>query len=313
MRIHRLLQCALAALLLPLMCARESLAQNSTVELHMGSIRVERKESDFLNFALKDGKTVRVEDRAGSYRPPVHIDDQGFIYVGDKILDSHTGLIIRNDNNPDLVIVGPRLGVLGGASAKKLTLVRKAGACEVQFDAQQKNPPGPEMQSGLGERVYFADSANALAVLSGAFTDNGEKLDYRVSIVEPRTCRVTSSVDLGNPDFLVDLGWSPEGGFWIVGAQQPTLLRSSDGKIWTTVKLPERFSELMSVYIPGKNDIWLAALDGSDPHAVDSPSLIHSADGGKTWQTLTWHSPLLKQVPRYWLEGQMRAHGQEVK
>ena len=52
---------------------------------------------------------------------------------------------------------------------------------------------------------------------------------------------------------------------------------------------------------PEKNDIWLAALDGSDPHAVDSPSLIHSADGGKTWQTLTWHSPLLKQVPRYWL------------
>ena len=74
------------------------------------------------------------------------------------------------------------------------------------------------------------------------------------------------------------------------------------------LKLPQQFFELMSAYIPEKNDIWLAGQDGNDP-AVDAPDLMHSADGGKTWQTLKWNSPLLRQIPKYWLEGQMRAMG----
>lgn len=313
MRIRKLLHCFLAALLLQFVCNRESLAQSSTLGLDMGSIRVYQKYGDFLRFVLKNGKTVKVDDRAGSYWPPVHIDDQGLIYVGDKILDSHTGLMIRDRNNPDIVILGSRIEVAGGLSKKSLTLFRKDGACKVQLAALQKGLIGAATRSALYGRVLFAESANTLAVMSSVFTDGGDKLAYRASIVDPQTCRVVSGVDLGNPDLLVELGWSPAGGFWIVGAQEPTLLRSDDGKTWAAVKLPPQFSQLMSAYIPEKGDIWLAALDGNDPIAVDSPSLIHSADGGKTWQTLTWHSPLLKQVPRYWLEGQMRAHGREVK
>lgn len=313
MRINKLLHCFLVALLLQSVCWRESLAQSSTVGLDMGGIRVYQKYGDSLKFALKDGKTVNVDDRAGSYWPPVHIDEQGFIYVGDKVLNSRTGLLIQDRNNPDAVIVGPRVEVVAKPSTQSLTVLGKDGSCEIPLAVLQKGLTGTATRSVLYGRVHFAESANMLAVLSSVFTDEGEKLAYRVSIIDPRSCRVLSGVDLGNPDLLVELGWSPVGGFWIVGAQEPTLLRSEDGISWVTVKIPPQFSELMSAYIAEKGNIWLAALDGNEPDAVDSPALIHSADDGKTWQTLTWNSPLLNRVPMYWLEGQMRAHGREVK
>jgi hypothetical protein len=281
------------------------------VEFDMGRIRIDQKESDFLSFALNDGKTIWVKDRAGSYWPPIHIDELGFIYVGDKVLDNTTGLKIRDGNDPNLVIVGSRFGVLGGVSTKTLTLLRKDGVCKIKLASLQSGLAGAQGKDVLRGRMHFVESASALAVLSAVFDETG-KLKYRASIVAPQTCRVISSVDLGNPDLLVELGWSPAGGFWIAGAQEPTLLRSDDGRTWTALKLPQQYSELMSAYIPERNEIWLAAQDGNDA-AVDSPDLMYSGDGGKTWQTLTWNSPLLNQVPKYWLEGQMRAYGREVK
>jgi hypothetical protein len=313
MRIHKLIQCALVTLFLQFGHSQGSVAANPVVEFDMGNIRVDRKAGEYVSFTMKDGVVVTVADRTGSYWPPVHIDDHGMIYVGDKILDSRNGRMLRNDNNPDLVLLGPNLGVSSGARSTELTLRSKGGACEVKLDALQKGLAGEDAQSVLRGRVRLVNSANALTVLSSVFADDGSKLDYRISIAEPQTCHVMSSVDLANPDLLVELGWSHEGGYWIVGSQEPTLLRSPDGKVWTSVKLPEEFSELMSADIPGKDDIWLAALDGRDPAVVDSPSLIHSADGGKTWESLTWSNPLLNQVPRYWLEGQLRAHGRVVK
>lgn len=313
MRIHKLLYYVVAALLLQFAWNRESLAQSSALEFELGSTRVYQKYGDFLRFALKDGRTIHVEDRAGSYWPPVHIDDRGFIYVGDKIIDSRTGVLIRDRNRPGTVIVGPHIEVASAPSGDSLSLLRTDGSCEIPLSALQKGLTGTSTESVLHGRVRFAESTNTLAVLSSVFTDEGDKLAYRASIIDPQSCRVVAGVDLGNPDLLVELGWSQAGGFWIVGAQEPTLLRSDDGKRWATVTLPSHFSELMSAYIPANGDIWLAALDGNRADAVDSPALIHSADNGKSWQTLTWGSPLLTQVPKYWLEGQLRAHGREVK
>lgn len=192
MRIHNPLPCLLAVFLLQFLGSGGASAQSS------------------LSFALKNGKTISFEDRAGSYWPSVHIDDKGFTYIGDKVLDSNTGLMIRDDSNPNLLIVGSRFAVLGGVSKKALTLLRKDGACKLELTSLQLGLADKEGKDVPRGRVRFAESANALGVLSAIFDEEG-KIKYRVPIADPKTCRVISSVDLGNPDLLIKFSWLPEG------------------------------------------------------------------------------------------------------
>lgn len=48
--------------------------------------------------------------------------------------------------------------------------------------------------------------------------------------------------------------------------------------------------------------------------ALDAgPLVVFSPDGGKSWTPLKWGDPLLKEMPPYWFDGQMRARGIEKK
>jgi photosystem II stability/assembly factor-like uncharacterized protein len=96
-----------------------------------------------------------------------------------------------------------------------------------------------------------------------------------------------------------------------VGSTETTLLRSNDGARWSVVKLPEQISELVSAYVADDQHIWLAAVD-STLALDDGPLIVHSEDGGKSWAPLKWGDPLIKDIPPFWLEGQIRAHAKEM-
>ena len=124
-------------------------------------------------------------------------------------------------------------------------------------------------------------------------------------------CKLTVSPTLGDPDLLVELGNTAKGGWWIVGSVEQTLLRSMDGLSWSSVPLPEGVYGLVSAYAPTADEVWLAA--GMAPRQEpNAPLLLRSRDGGRTWVSLRNGDPALQQLPRTWLEGQLRAFGKTI-
>ena len=77
------------------------------------------------------------------------------------------------------------------------------------------------------------------------------------------------------------------------------------------MKLPDNISELISAYVADDQHIWLAATDST--LALDAgPLVVYSQDGGKSWVPLKWGDPLIKDIPPFWLEGQIRSRGKEI-
>ncbi|MCX4163677.1 MULTISPECIES: hypothetical protein [Paraburkholderia] len=156
----------------------------------------------------------------------------------------------------------------------------------------------------------FCADINTLVALVTLPGEQPADTRYGAIRISQGNCRVLSTTDLGNPDYLVELGWSPVGRWWIVGSNLNTLLRSGDGEHWTDAKLPSTISELVSAYVANDDVIWLAAIDSTLPLAA-GPLIVRSQDAGKTWTPLKWGDPLLREVPSAWLEGQMRVNGKE--
>lgn len=302
----------LPAALLALAFCRPAVADNPVVQLKLGDLTLRQQYGAFVDFGLSDGKFVRVEDRAGAYWPPIASDESGLFYVGSKVISTQTGKIVEDMHQPGLLMLGSHYAVAPSRSGDALRVLRQGGECTVAMNAL-----------GLGDReesaaellknttLRFVDSSGPLVGLVTFVADKPADTRYRAVKIKGDSCRVLSSTDLGNPDNLVELGWSPKGRWWIVGSTENTLLRSRDGEHWSTMKLPSNISEVISAYVSDDNDIWLAALD-SRVSLDDGPQIVHSADAGKTWTALKWDDELAKRIPAYWLEGQMRAFGKEL-
>lgn len=287
-------------------------ADNPLLKLDMGQLKIFQKYGAFVKFELKNGEIIQVEDKAGTYWPPINMSSRGVIYLGDKVIDSASGTLIRDEKNPNLVAVGGHLTIIANNQRRSISLVRDGRRCEIPLRSFGERATDQKVVDLLKDTsLRFVDSDGPLVVLVTSFGSAPSDTTYRILTIAQDACRIDSSVNIGNPDYLVELGWSPEGHWWIIGSTENTLLRSSDGKAWTTIRLPETISELTSAYVSDSKEIWLAAVDSRLP--LDAgPLLINSKDGGNSWVPLTWDSPLMKELPKYWLEGQMRAHGKET-
>lgn len=232
--------------------------------------------------------------------PVLSLGEDGRVYAGPKVLDGATGRLLMQS---DATLLLPH-GVEVTALADGYRLRRGGRDCQLSLPQLHLGPGKTALQNLQDYNLVLTASETGLLALVTQFGEDGQDDNYLLESIDTQTCKVTVGKSLGNPDLLVELGHSARGGWWLTGSIEQTLLRSSDGRDWHPVKLPEGLSSLISSYVVDNNEIWLAAIL---PDETPSPHLlVHSADGGRHWRNLVQDDPLLAKVPAAWLEGQRR-------
>lgn len=274
--------------------------------------------ADVTSFAYHIGPTKVVEDYNNIFilsKPPVTVailpggptwpalslDEIGRIYAGNVVIDPVTGKLTTNSKATLVMPQGVTLTV-----AKNGFLFERAGTrCMLslqQLGVDRSEPPQFLLKH---HNVDFSSTVTGLLALVKQFGQDGNTPNYLIQEIALDSCRVVFRKSLGNPDLLVELGHSTNGGWWITGSIEQTLLQSNDGRHWRNATLPAGLSSLVSAYVVNLNEIWLAAIlpEGEE----DIPYLlVYSGDGGHTWRNLIKDDPLLARLPPGWLEGQKR-------
>lgn len=281
------------------------------IQFAMGKLGITDKNTS-ISLEPKNSKAIKIESIAGKYWPWISTDELGMLYAGDKTINTHTGKIVASKANPDLLILGPNYGVVPDISEKTVKIMHKDNQCAISLNDLHLADSGKNAKELLRDKnLVFVDSSGVLVALVTLLKNQISETSYEAFAINPDSCKVVSSENLGNPDLLIELGWTAKGRWWITGSIEQTLLRSDDGKKWSPVKLPEEISSLVSSYISDKDTIWLAA--NYAPTALDAgPMIVASKDNGKNWQSVIWDSPLMREVPKFWLEGQIRLHSRQA-
>lgn len=285
-------------------------ADNPTHKLQIGRLTIYQKSTAYLYFVLPDGHRIDVSDTAGFYWPPVATDEHGRFYIGTKSLDSRSGDLIGVDKKKGALVLGPHYTVVADDARQFLRIKHAGRECTVRIEKFGLSSADVRASDLLQGVIRFVDADGPLV---GLVTLGGKKAGdtrYLAVRILADACRV-ESIDLGNPDLLVEIGWTRAGHWWITGSKEGTLLRSGDGKKWVKMHMPDRITELISAYVVAPDHIWLAA-NYDTAGRQDDPELVYTDDGGKNWIRPAWAGKQLSQVPPYWLEGQMRARGKPV-
>ncbi len=285
-------------------------ADNPTHRLQIGRLTIYQKSTAYLYFVLADGHRVDVSDTAGFLWPPVATDEHGRFYIGTKSLDSRSGDLIGVDKEKGALVLGANYTVAADDARQSVRIQHAGRECTVGIKKLGLNSADGRASDLLRGVIRFVDADGPLVGLVTLGGNEAGDTRYLAVRISADTCRVEST-DLGNPDLLVEIGWTPAGHWWITGSKEGTLLRSEDGKKWATMHIPDRITGLISAYFVAPDSIWLAA-NYDAAGTQDDPELVYSEDGGKSWAPLTWASKRLSQVPPYWLEGQLRARGKPV-
>lgn len=248
---------------------------------------------------------VEIEVLPGGHTwPLLQLDESGKIFAGRTAIDAKTGehtVPLRQDTLnrvlfPNALAVTP--------TTKGYQIRHHQFRCTLPYKSLGAPSGRSPLEALQVANIKLAASEEKILALVTSFLSDGQTSQYHVRSIDPRSCKVSLTATLGNPDLLVELGQSSHGGWWITGSIEQTLLTSKDGRKWSKVKLPEGLSSLVSSYVVDGKQIWLAGiLDNSD----DYPNLlVYSSDGGASWTNLKKNDPLLAKVPAGWLEGQKR-------
>jgi hypothetical protein len=244
--------------------------------------------------------TVSIQP-GGRNWPPLSLDEAGQIYAGDVVIDRLTGRKLRREKGsfvlPNNVSMSAAHNVFRFRHAeKKCFLSRQQLGLGTQRTA---------LESLKNSNIAFSSASTGLLALVTQFGEDGKVANYRVEQLDLNRCKILFHQDLGNPDLLVELGNSTEGGWWLTGSIEQTLLQSSDGRQWRKATLPAGLSSLISAYVVNPHEIWLAAILPAGE--IKSPYLlVYSGDGGRSWRNVVADDPILRRIPSGWLEGQRR-------
>lgn len=232
--------------------------------------------------------------------PPLQLDESGRIYAGPHVIDPASGK--RLATSQDTILLPNALEVAPTSTGYDLR--HGKARCSVDYKELGAPPDRTPLEALQAYNVKLAASEKSILALVTSFLEDGQAANYRVQRIDPATCKTTAAARLGDPDLLVELGYTRRGGWWVTGSIEQTLMASKDGKRWRRIQLPAGLSSLVSSYLVDDKQIWLAAILGDmDQH----PNLlVYSPNGGKSWTSLKANDPLLAKIPPGWLEGQKR-------
>ncbi|WP_338768314.1 hypothetical protein [Massilia sp. METH4] len=276
-------------------------AQVAPFTYKIGSISIAEDES---SLQLKASAPLKVAILpGGSTWPRFGLDDDGHLYVGGTIIDSATGKLLTRADLPSGLIQALPSGFRIEVNDQRFRISRAGKSCTFtreQLGLLRWKSSAEAFKDG---NIKFEAHAQQLLALAARIGDDSRDKTYVINDIDVERCRI-SQTELGNPDLLVELGHSRHGGWWLTGSIEQTLLRSTDGRRWEKMALPDDISSLISSYIVNDKEIWLAAI--LPPLNEADPLLIHTSDGGKNWRNVGRGDPLLTRLPEFWLEGKRR-------
>lgn len=287
-----------AALLLLALLAGGARAQFAPYDYRIGAVRVTERP-DAIVVHAEPPLTVEVLP-GGRTWPPLTLSQAGDLHVGGTVTAARDGSVLAQAEGGALLLpFGLRVAPVAhgfriGHGATQCMLGLRALGLDADRSA------GEALHAG---RVMFASSQSGLVALVRHTGDDPAATRYVAAHVALPRCQVTRTA-LGNPDFLVEVGYSTGGGWWLTGSIEQTLLRSKDGRKWQRLRLPPALFSLIGSYVVSDREIWLAAFLGADLDG--QAALVHTTDGGRHWHALSRTDPLLARVPPGWLEGQRR-------
>lgn len=283
----------------------EALAGVKPFDFQLGDIRVSENESSIILHA-KPPIIISVLP-IGKTWPVLMLDEVGIIYAGNVVIDSATGW---SKSYPEALLVLPHDTWIGEKNGG-FQIQRGNRTCFFSLQHLGLDKRRSSHTTLKNANIIFSNRGTTLLALVTQFGQDGRTLNYRVENININACKISSQVNLGTPDLLVELGYSTHGGWWMTGTIEQTLLQSSDGIHWTKAALPAELSGLVSAYVANAREIWLAAsLPMEDP---PSPYLlVYSENGGRTWRNVAKEDPVLQRLPQGWLEGKRRLHSAAI-
>lgn len=250
----------------------------------------------------------------GKFWPPIRSDERGRFFIGNKVMDTAEGTV-RQVKSGAGVLLSESVYVVPEDERQRFRIETPDRHCTITLKTLGFGRTNRKSATELlaHYNIIFTASDKKLLGLETHFdAAGGNAVSRRVTGIDPFNCQVLSRVNLGDPDQLVELGWSRKGGWWIVGSIEQTLLRSRDGTHWKKVPLSRDVYSMIGAYVASDKEIWLAAGLGSRTDE-DDPMVLHSSDGGRTWASLRSNDAQSKLIPPQWLEGMYRAHSVEVR
>lgn len=289
-------------LLTTLACATPAAAQFAPYTFHIGKLAF-HETPDLQTITLPSSRTLNVTLLPGGGEwPPVILAENGQISVGTVLIDSTTGAVLSESTQARGLTVTP--GKDGFA------LRRNDQRCAMSRAALGLSTAMSPLHYLKSRYVQIVASNSAVLALTRQDSDDPAKARhaYAIKKIDMGACKVSATRALGDPDYLVELGWTSKGGWWITGSIEQTLLRSGDGLTWTSVPLRGDAMGLVSSYVVNAHEIWLAAFmpDAAHP-ALDAYELLYSPDAGKSWRGVRRGDALMRSIPLYWLEGARRS------
>jgi hypothetical protein len=243
----------------------------------------------------------------GGEWPLVLFEENGRVNIGSRIFDSTSGRIIGTVQPARTINLTRGLTVRPMPSG--FLLKRNGHRCLFSRASLKLSNAMSPFDYLISRFVQIVPSDTGVLIRTRQDLNDADKPahEYAIAKIDMRHCSVSAHHSLGDPDYLNELGWTRQGGWWLTGSIEQTLLRSTDGLHWSAVPLDRAISSLISSYIVDKNEIWLAAIMADHAHpGSELFELVHSSDAGKSWTGVRPGDELLRSIPPFWLEGARR-------
>jgi hypothetical protein len=218
-------------LLTSLACALPAAAQFAPYTFHIGKLAFHEKP-DLQTITLPSSRTLNVTLLPGGGEwPPVILAENGQISVGTVLIDSASGAVLSESAQARGLTVTPDKG--------GFSLRRNGRRCTLSRAALGLSAAMSPLNYLKSRHVQIVASDSEVLTLTRQDSDDPAKdrHAYAIKKIDMRACKVSATRALGDPDYLIELGWTSKGGWWLTGSIEQTLLRSRDGLTWTTVPL----------------------------------------------------------------------------
>jgi len=264
-------------------------------------------------FYYSDGKKIAASTilNGGWWSPHPYISMEGKITLGQRIFNNKTKKFEKKSySHEHFTMLSPDIKV---ASNKKHSVVsyylteKKPLRCIVNFDKAEYAEDTAYSRIKNGAIQAVSGSGNEIGFLYELKKNENDNVSHYIfNLVNIKNCSF-HEFNIPDDDFYSSLGWNNNGGWWIVGSIEQSLLNSLDGKKWNSISLPKGIYALTDAYFESPSKIWLSG-GIAEITKDDDPMLLYSDNSGRNWINISKQSPLLIKMPKYWIQGHNQAN-----